>query len=116
MGAMMSGGSLYWRKYHIDKYTCNKPTQKSVNFFQKLGVRGSALKWDHGLSLEIPPPILAKLQDGASTISAANSCPAENSYQLLPDVSMLVQRGCVSPCTKVKTCGSMVSSLVIRAK
>ena len=85
-------------------------------FFQKSGVRDSTLNWDLGPALEIPPPILAKFQDGASAISATNCHPSENSYELLPDVSTLVQRCHLSPCTNVEKCGSMVSPVAIRAK
>ena len=85
-------------------------------FFRKSGVRGSTSKWDLGLYGEIPPPILAKLQDGTFAISATNCHPSKNSYEHLQDVSTLAQRGHLSPFISVETCGSMVSPLVSRAK
>ena len=84
------------RKYLLSKCSCPMPTQTKANLFESLC--GSALKWNHGLYLDILRPILAKLQDGASTIPATNSCPSKSSYQLLPNVSALVQQGHLSPC------------------
>ena len=104
------------RLIHDSRYICPKPTQKSADFFQKSGVRGSTLKWDLILYCEIPPPILAKLQDGASAISVTNCYPSENSYELFTDVSTLAQQGRVFPRANVETCGSMLSPLVIRSK
>ena len=89
---------------------------KNWPFFQKSGVRGSTLKWDLRLYCEIPPYILAELQDGAFAISATNCHPSKRSYQLLPYVLTSAQRGHLSTCANIETCGSMVSPWAIRAK
>ena len=109
-------GNNTWASLVKTRYICPNRLKTRPLFFQKSGVRGFTLKWDHKLSLEIPPTILVKLQDGASATFAIICYPSKNSYELLPDVSALVHRGHLSPCTNVETCGSMVSPLVIQAE
>ena len=78
---------LFFCLLFFDWYTYPLPSKKRPIIFRKSGVHGSTFKWDLGLSLEIPPPILAKLQDGASAISATNCHPSERSYQICLNIS-----------------------------